>query len=79
MTVETTLDMPRLLHPLRGLVERLLRGINATVHREDCSILERRQTLLGDTIDDYLRDEQCLLFKESFRQSYSKGLERSSA
>ena len=76
VTVETTLDMPRLLYPLRGLVERLLRRINATVHREDCAILERRQALFGDTVEDYLRDEQCILFKEPFRQSYSKSLAR---
>jgi hypothetical protein len=70
--VETTLDMPRLLYPARHLVERLLRKLNATVLHEDRTILERRQALFGDDIEDYLRDAQCLLFKEAFRQHYSR-------
>ena len=73
VTVDTTLDMPRLLYPFRGLVERLLRRLNETVHFEDCSILERRQRLLGDDVSDYLRDEQCLLFQDLFRESVEAG------
>jgi len=69
VTVETTLDMPRLVYPFRGIVERLLRRLNQTVHREDCAILERRQRLFGEDVSDYLREEQCLLFKELFRKS----------
>lgn len=72
VTVQTTLDMPRLLYPARRLVERLLRRLNATVLREDRTILERRQALFGDDVEDYLRDDQCLLFKEAFRQHYSR-------
>jgi hypothetical protein len=53
-------------------VERLLRKLNATVLHEDRTILERRQALFGDDIEDYLRDAQCLLFKEAFRQHYSR-------
>jgi hypothetical protein len=73
VTVETTLDMPRLLFPMRGLIERLLRRLNVTVHREDCAILERRQKLFGAGVSDYLRDEQCLLFKDLFRASVGGG------
>ena len=72
VTVETTLDMPRLLFPARKLVERLLRRLNDAVLREDRLVLERRQALFGDDVEDYLREPQCLLFKEAFRQSYSK-------
>ncbi len=72
VTVETTLDMPWLLFPARGLVERLLRRLNRTVHGEDCAILERRQRLFGDDVSDYLREEQCLLFKDLFRESVSE-------
>jgi len=73
VTVETTLDLPRVLFPMRGLIERLLRRLNATVHQEDCAILERRQRLFGDGVSDYLRDEQPLLFKDVFRESLESG------
>ncbi len=73
VTVETTLDLPRLLFPARALVERLLRRLNRTVHVEDCAILERRQRLFGDDVSDYLRDEQPLLFKDRFRESVERG------
>ena len=72
VTVETTLDMPRVLYPARKLIERLLRHLNDAVLREDRLVLERRQALFGDDIEDYLRDQQALLFKEAFRASYSK-------
>jgi hypothetical protein len=72
VTVETTLDMPRLFYPARKWVERLLRRLNDAVLREDRLLLERRQALFGDYVEDYLRDQQCLLFKEAFRSSYSK-------
>ncbi len=77
VVVETTLDLPRLLYPARGLVERLLRRLNRTVHGEDCAILERRQRLFGDDVSDYLREEQCLLFKDLFRESVESGGRRS--
>lgn len=71
VTVETTLDLPRFLYPLRGVIEKLLRHLNDVVLREDRVILDRRQALLGDTVEDYLRDQQRILFKETFRQHYS--------
>jgi hypothetical protein len=77
VTVETTLDMPRLVYPARKLVERLLRHLNDAVLREDRLLLERRQALFGDDVEDYLRDGQCLLFKEAFRRHYAR--ERSGA
>lgn len=70
VTVETTLELPRLLYPARRLVERLLRYLNDQVLAEDETILERRQALLGDYVDDYLRPEQFLLFKELFAEHY---------
>jgi hypothetical protein len=72
VTVETTLDLPRLVYPARRLIERLLRRLNDDVLREDRVLLERRQALFGDDVEDYLRDEQCLLFKEAFRRHYAK-------
>ncbi len=72
VTVETTLDLPRWVYPARGLVEGLLRRLNATVLREDRTILDRRHALFGDSVEDYLREQQCMLFKDLFRQHYSK-------
>ena len=70
VVVETTLELPRVLYPARKLLEQLLRRLNARVLAEDETILERRQKLLGDNIDDYLRPEQFLLFKELFAEHY---------
>jgi hypothetical protein len=70
VTVQTTLELPSLLYPLRGLIERILRRLNYTVLQEDLAILVRRQALRGGAVDDYLRDQQRILFKETFRRHY---------
>ena len=67
----TVIDLPGLIWPARKVVERLLRRLNDVVLREDLTILVRRQALFGDWIEDYLRDQQCMLFKELFRQHYA--------
>jgi len=72
VTVRTVIDLPPFLYPVRGLVEKVLRHLNATVLTEDRAILDRRQALLGDNVEDYLRDQQPLLFKELFRRHYSR-------
>jgi hypothetical protein len=69
--VVTVIDLPGLIWPARKVVERLLRRLNDVVLREDLTILVRRQALFGDWIEDYLRDQQCMLFKELFRQHYA--------
>jgi hypothetical protein len=77
VTVETTIDLPRWAYPARFLVERLLRRLNEKVLREDRTILDRRQALVGDSVEDYLRDQQRILFKDVFRRHYgAKGRER---
>jgi hypothetical protein len=53
-------------------VERLLRHLNDVVLREDLTILERRQALFGDWVEDYLQDQECMLFKDLFRQHYAR-------
>lgn len=70
--VETEIDLPGWLMPFRTPLEWLLRRVNQTVLREDREILERRQRLFGSGVDDYLRDEQYLLFKERFRAHYAR-------
>jgi hypothetical protein len=70
--VVTTLDMPRILWPVRGLVERLLRHLNDVVLREDLTILERRQALFGDWVGDYLHEQEVILFKDVFREHYAR-------
>jgi hypothetical protein len=72
VTVRTVVDIPAFLYPVRGLVERILRRLNATVLSEDLTILERRAALFGDNVEDYLRDQQVILFKETFRRHYSR-------
>ncbi len=72
VTVQTVIELPALLYPARALVEKLLRRLNETVLREDRTILDRRQALLGDYVEDYLRDQQRILFKEVFRRHYSR-------
>ncbi len=69
--VETTIDLPRWVYPARFLVERLLRRLNEKVLREDRTILDRRQALVGDSVSDYLRDQQRILFKDLFRRYYA--------
>jgi hypothetical protein len=70
--VVTTVDLPGVLWPVRKLVERLLRYLNDVVLREDLTILERRQALFGDWVEDYLREQQCMLFKDLFREHYAR-------
>ncbi len=67
--VRTEIDLPAFLYPFRGLLEWVLRRTNRVILEEDRGILERRQRLLGDTVGDYLRKEQHLLFKDAFRAS----------
>ena len=45
-------QLPRVLWPARSRVERLLRHLNDVVCREDLTILERRQALFGDWVED---------------------------
>ena len=70
--VVTTIELPRVLWPMRPLAERVLRHLNDLVLREDLTILERRQKLFGDWVDDYLHDQECMLFKDLFRQHYGR-------
>lgn len=70
VTVETTIDLPRWVYPARLLVEKLLRRLNEKVLLEDRAILDRRQALVGDSVEDYLRDQQRILFKDLFRRHY---------
>jgi hypothetical protein len=70
--VVTTIELPGVLWPVRRLVERLLRHLNDVVLQEDLTILERRQKLFGDWVDDYLHDQECMLFKDLFRQHYGR-------
>lgn len=70
VTVEVELDMPRWAYPFRRLVERLLRRLNRKVLEEDLQILERRQLLFGDSVADYLRAEQRMLFKPLFAKHH---------
>jgi hypothetical protein len=70
--VATELDLSRLAWPLRRLLERVLRRLNRRVLEEDREILERRQRLFGSTVEDYLREDQFLLFKETFRAHYGR-------
>ncbi len=70
--VETELDLPRLLAPLGRPLEALLRRVNRRVLEEDRALLERRQRLLGESVEDYLREGQFLLFKEAFRAHFSR-------
>jgi hypothetical protein len=79
VTVETTLELPRLLHPARHLVERLLRRVNDRILQEDRLILDRRQAIRGDDVGDYLRDQQRILFKETFRRYYGSAVEPTEA
>jgi len=71
VTVLTTLDLPRFAYPARFLIEKLLRRLNEKVLREDRAILDRRQALVGDSVEDYLRDQQRILFKDLFRRHYA--------
>jgi hypothetical protein len=70
VAVDTALDLPIWAWPFRRLVERLLRRLNAKVLEEDLLILRRRRTLFGESVEDYLRDGQPLLFKPLFARHY---------
>ena len=75
--VVSAIELPRALWPVRRLLERLLRHLNDIVLREDLTILERRQKLFGDWVGDYLHDQECMLFKDVFRQHYGGQVTRS--
>lgn len=70
--VDVEIDLPRWLYPFRALVERVARRLNRTVLDEDLTVLLRRERLFGDHIEDYLRPQQVMLFKDVFRQHYSR-------
>lgn len=72
VVVEGQIDLPRFVHPFRGWVERILRRLNQVVLDEDLTVLLRREKLFGPYIEDYLRSEQVMLFKEAFREHYSQ-------
>jgi len=67
--VRTEIDLPRWLYPFRKPLEWLLRRTNRVILEEDRGIFERRQRVLGNTVGDYLRKGQYLLFKDAFRAS----------
>jgi hypothetical protein len=68
-------DMPAFLFPFRGLIEWWIRRTADSIFEEDRLILERRDRLLGDSIEDYLRPEQLMLFKKAFARSFSRRTE----
>ncbi len=70
--VEVELDLPRLVYPFRGLLLPLLKRTDHKVMVEDNLLIERRQRLFGDFIEDYLQPEHKMLFKELFRRHYSR-------
>ena len=70
--VDVEIDLSPWVYPFRALVERVLRHLNDVVLDEDMTVLRRRQELFGDSIEDYLRPRQVILFKELFRAHYSK-------
>jgi hypothetical protein len=67
--VSTEIDLPRALYAFRRPLERLLRRTNRVILDEDNAIFERRRRLLGNAVNDYLRKDQYLLFKDAFRAS----------
>ena len=69
--VDVELDLPGILYPFRSLLEKVARKLNRTVLDEDLTVLLRRERLFGDSIEDYLRHQHVMLFKESFREHYS--------
>ena len=72
VVVQVEIDLPAWVYPLRGVVERILRHLNRVVLDEDMTILARRQRIFGDFIEDFLRPRQRILFKELFREHYSR-------
>ena len=72
VTVDVQIDLPRPVYPFRILVERLLRKLNLVVLEEDLEILERRQKLFGDYVEDYCRSEEVMLFKDVFAAHFSR-------
>src|SRR4029078_8926050 len=75
--VVTAIELPRAVWPFSRLLEALLRRLNDVVLQEDLTILERRQKLFGDWVDDYLHEGECMLFKDLFRQHYGRAVTRS--
>ena len=72
VTVEVWLDLPFFLAPFRSMLEWFLRWQDRRIHEEDRVILERRYSLVGDDVSDYLRPWQPLLFKEVFATFFGK-------
>jgi len=70
--VHVELDLPWFVHPFRHLLQRVLERADHRVMVEDNSLIERRQRLFGDCIEDYLQPEHQMLFKELFRHHYSR-------
>ena len=70
--VEVELDLPSVLYPFRSVLRRILERSDHRVMLEDNSLIERRQRLFGDYIEDYLQPEHKMLFKELFRRHYSR-------
>ena len=70
--VDVALDLPWYVYPVRGLLRRILERADHRVMLEDNSLIERRQRLFGDYIEDYLQPEHKILFKELFRRHYSR-------
>ena len=70
--VDVELDVPWFVYPFRNLLVPLLRRTDHKVMVEDNLLIERRQRLFGDFIEDYLQPEHKMLFKELFRRHYSR-------
>ena len=70
--VDVELDLPWFVYPFRGLLRPILEKADHTVMVEDNLLIERRQRLFGDFIEDYLQPEHRILFKDLFRRHYSR-------
>jgi hypothetical protein len=70
--VDVEIELPAVVYPFRGILRWILKRADHRVMLEDNSLIERRQRLFGDFIEDYLQPEHKILFKELFRQHYSR-------
>ena len=70
--VDVELDLPWFAYPFRGLLQPILERADHKVMVEDNLLIERRQRLFGDFIEDYLQPEHKILFKDLFRHHYSR-------
>ena len=69
--VDVEIDLPWFVYPFRGLLQPILERTDHKVMVEDNLLIERRQRLFGDFIEDYLQPEHKILFKDLFRHHYA--------